>query len=561
MKRISLIALALSFIMMSSIQGNAGDLHDAAQNGDIVKVRQLIEQGVDVNARDKDQNTPLDYAAWRGGNTDVVKLLIEKGANVNEVGEAGPLHLAARTGRTDVAKLLIEKGADVNARDNIRQWTPLHEAANFGNTEVAKLLIEKGADVNAKDKWQSTPAMVAEQHNHVEFAAMLRKQGGGSVRQDFDALVKKVASNVYVTISDEDLRTIVRLARTLNPPPTIPQIARDEMVKGMAAFRLAKRPEDFKEAEEHFDKASHLAPWLPEPYFNLALVQEKMALTPGAAIYLNIAKYSLEKYLIAVTDPKDIQAGKQKMAEIEAQQELQEKREAAIKVKYGNRQGGGFGFDDLFRYGAVVQNMSFDASGNERTISLKISTRKEGGYLRTYYQVFDITSKNDTFGQKFSIDWSGTQTFWLDDRGPNQDLMTLTVTPYGDGDANITIRPANNASATIKTSLTALLRELASQAVYAGDKINIGGRDFYVLGQGGAKGSLMFFPPEIKDRIEHGNARDLMPALVANVNYRGSDGQNKNWTSSDLGDVKGTHYHLEFVGGYWEAKVGRGEDH
>jgi tetratricopeptide (TPR) repeat protein len=191
----------------------------------------------------------------------------------------------------------------------------LHEAATRGNTDVAKLLIEKGADVNAKDYHNYTPAVVAEENKHPELAAMIRKQGGkGSARQgDFDALVQKGYRDVY------DVEAIIRMARTLNPPPAVPQEARDEMVKGMAAFKMAKRPEDFKGAEDHFNKASHLAPWIPEPYFNLALAQEKLALARGQQNKFFDAKSSIEKYLIAVTDPKDTQAGKQKMAELELQ--------------------------------------------------------------------------------------------------------------------------------------------------------------------------------------------------------------------------------------------------
>jgi hypothetical protein len=91
--------------------------------------------------------------------------------------------------------------------------------------------------------------------------------------------------------------------------------------------------------------------------------------------------------------------------------------------------------------------------------------------------------------------------------------------------------------------------------------LNIGGRDFYVLGQGGATGSLLFFPPEIKDQLEHGTSNDLMPKVVANVSYRSSNGTNESYANTELGEVNGTHYHLEHIGGYWEAKVGRGEEH
>ena len=52
MKRICLITLTLLLVIISPIRVHAGELHDAAKMGDIAKVRQLLEQGADVNAMD-----------------------------------------------------------------------------------------------------------------------------------------------------------------------------------------------------------------------------------------------------------------------------------------------------------------------------------------------------------------------------------------------------------------------------------------------------------------------------------------------------------------------------
>jgi len=68
-----------------------------------------------------------------------------------------PLHWAAWHGHTDIARLLIEKGAEVNAK-NASQQTPLHSAAWHGHADIARLLIENGAEVNAKSAAQQTAA-------------------------------------------------------------------------------------------------------------------------------------------------------------------------------------------------------------------------------------------------------------------------------------------------------------------------------------------------------------------------------------------------------------------
>jgi len=55
------------------------ELTDAADSGYAEKVKKLIKEGANVNAKDKDGNTALMYAAFMG-NTDIVKILKEAGA-------------------------------------------------------------------------------------------------------------------------------------------------------------------------------------------------------------------------------------------------------------------------------------------------------------------------------------------------------------------------------------------------------------------------------------------------------------------------------------------------
>ncbi|KAH8780344.1 ankyrin repeat-containing domain protein, partial [Hyaloscypha finlandica] len=64
------------------------------------------------------------------GHVNVIKLLLEKGANVDTADEGGqtPLHQASMIRHIDVIKLLLDKGANVNAVNGARQ-TPLHRAS------------------------------------------------------------------------------------------------------------------------------------------------------------------------------------------------------------------------------------------------------------------------------------------------------------------------------------------------------------------------------------------------------------------------------------------------
>ena len=63
-----------------------------------------------------------------------------------------PLHLAVGSGNLDMVKFLVEKGADINAK-RADQGTPLHWACSAGFTECVMYLIEHGASINAADRF------------------------------------------------------------------------------------------------------------------------------------------------------------------------------------------------------------------------------------------------------------------------------------------------------------------------------------------------------------------------------------------------------------------------
>jgi hypothetical protein len=96
-----------------------GEIHDAARNGDLGKVKALLKD-----------NPDLVFSKESAGGT--------------------PLHGAAYRGHKDVVELLLASKADVNAKSK-NGWTPLHEAAANGYKDVAELLLANKADVNAKN--------------------------------------------------------------------------------------------------------------------------------------------------------------------------------------------------------------------------------------------------------------------------------------------------------------------------------------------------------------------------------------------------------------------------
>ena len=177
-------------------------LHVAAASGNINKVKELISARANVNKKDKHNQTPVDLAI-RHSHKEVVELLAAKGADfsihlaaylanverllsliendsdVNQKNKDGQtsLHLAARSGHKEVARLLIAKGAIVNEEDQKNSFTPLHYASRFGHIEVAKLLIAEGSRINARDDHGFIPLHWAALCNQKQLVELLLAKG------------------------------------------------------------------------------------------------------------------------------------------------------------------------------------------------------------------------------------------------------------------------------------------------------------------------------------------------------------------------------------------------
>lgn len=134
--------------------------------GETNEIKSLIEQGADVNARDKESGaTPLmyacgsyDYDKLGNGNIQLARFLITKGAEVNAKDPSGNTALtnSALIGNVEIAKLLISKGANVNIQDRNNATPLMATQVALGEqqqnaVQVAKILIENGADVNMRD--------------------------------------------------------------------------------------------------------------------------------------------------------------------------------------------------------------------------------------------------------------------------------------------------------------------------------------------------------------------------------------------------------------------------
>ncbi len=160
-----------------------GDLHKAAEKGNFEEVQKFIDQGIDVNLKNKNGYSALFFAV-RGGHSEVVRMLIGVGAEIEDadlstailndhfdihellilkVGvdkadykEETALFKVAAHGNVRMTLFLLKAGANIECI-NSRKETPLHHAVIQRHYEIVKILLEAGANVKAEDSSGSTP--------------------------------------------------------------------------------------------------------------------------------------------------------------------------------------------------------------------------------------------------------------------------------------------------------------------------------------------------------------------------------------------------------------------
>ncbi|KAL8296260.1 hypothetical protein RB600_001644 [Gaeumannomyces tritici] len=166
-------------------RGGRTPLHCAAENGHEGVAKVLAEAGADKEAKDSNGCTPLHLAA-QNGHEGVAEVLAKAGAGKEAEGsnKSTPLHWAAQNGHEGVAKVLAKAGADKEAKDSSNKSTPLHLAALNGHEGVAKVLAEAGADKEAKNGYFCTPLHLAALKGHEGVAKVLAEAGADKEAKD-----------------------------------------------------------------------------------------------------------------------------------------------------------------------------------------------------------------------------------------------------------------------------------------------------------------------------------------------------------------------------------------
>lgn len=159
----SAAAVAAAVLWVASVSAGGGDIRliEAVRDQDHETVRALLKQKADVNAREGDGATALQWAVVRD-DAETVEGLLKAGADVNAANDYGvtPLSLACTNRNLTVVKKLLVAGADPNAATSMGE-TPLMTCVRTGSAEGVAALFDHGANnVNAPEKSHGQTALM-----------------------------------------------------------------------------------------------------------------------------------------------------------------------------------------------------------------------------------------------------------------------------------------------------------------------------------------------------------------------------------------------------------------
>ncbi|WP_242774704.1 ankyrin repeat domain-containing protein [Brevibacillus parabrevis] len=189
---------------------------EAAAEGNIEALKQHLEQGVDINARNRQKRTAILTAAMHD-HLDTVSFLIEAGADIDLQDETcfNPFLYACIHNKLELVQMMVKAGTnlelltrfggvgltpacekghvdivrelltttDINVNHtNFVGWTPLIEAIILGDggekqQTIIKLLIEHGVNVQMVDKYGVTPLELARRKGYTEIEQILLAAG------------------------------------------------------------------------------------------------------------------------------------------------------------------------------------------------------------------------------------------------------------------------------------------------------------------------------------------------------------------------------------------------
>jgi ankyrin repeat protein len=179
LRRFALVcAFALASLAVTVQAADLDSLVKAVKFDDVNAVQKALSHGADPNATDK-QGTPLLVLAAREKSDNVAKVLMANPKiDLEKLDAAGEnaMMLAALNGDAELVKALIDKGAEVNKKG----WAPLHYAAANGHDDIVRMLLDESAYIDAGSPNGTTPLMMAARGNYLSTVKVLLDAGADS---------------------------------------------------------------------------------------------------------------------------------------------------------------------------------------------------------------------------------------------------------------------------------------------------------------------------------------------------------------------------------------------
>ena len=199
--------------------------------------------------RSKNQRGGAEYEdnellmASSEGNIDRVKELLEKGADVNakDNNDSTALIKASESGHPEVVAMLLKNGADVNAKTTGRT-TALIKAILYKHPEIVQMLLENGADVNAKTMYGSTMLSLASWDGNPKIVKLLKEY----IQQHEDSInferLRIKAPNPEEREMPESAKKFLSLKNSQGPVNNIREYLRSKKQKGSGVNCSSHRP-------------------------------------------------------------------------------------------------------------------------------------------------------------------------------------------------------------------------------------------------------------------------------------------------------------------------------
>jgi ankyrin repeat protein len=155
------------------------DIFEASVLGKVDRIQEILKSNpARVSEHAPDGFTPVALASFFG-QLAAVKALIAAGADVTAAAKNGlkvqALHAAVAGRNLEIVKAVLDAGADANAQQQAG-FRPMHEAGANANRKLAELLLERGADPRLTSDDGKSAIDLARDKGHGEFADWLASQ-------------------------------------------------------------------------------------------------------------------------------------------------------------------------------------------------------------------------------------------------------------------------------------------------------------------------------------------------------------------------------------------------